>query len=404
MKDTQNDNLIGARVERRSFLRGAAGLPLVYAAHTNDASVTTASGISQQTNEQQQAGLIIRQKQPENLEFPFSTLNDFITPNNRFYVRSHFPVPQLDRRTWRLRIEGAVERPAEISYDELLKLPSRTLPATLECAGNNRIFLVPATRGVQWESGAVSNAEWTGVSLSAVLARAGVLPSAVEVVLEGADRGEVGVEPKPAGPINYARGLPLAKALDKDVLLAYRMNNDELPAAHGHPLRAVVPGWYGMASVKWVTRILVTDRPFSGYYQTVDYSYWDRSNGQPVLRPLGEMQTKATIARPSVGEGVRANTSYPVYGAAWTGESEVTKVEVSTDGGAKWMLARLIDGPVRYAWRRWEYAWRTPPQPGRYTLIARATDARGGTQPTKHNPDYGNYVIRHILPIDIEVR
>lgn len=406
MEDTGSEKSVGSRVVRRSFLRGAAALPFVYAAdNSNVTAAHTAGRISQQTEQPPpQASLIIRQKQPENLEFPFSTLNDFITPNNRFYVRSHFPVPKLDVNTWRLRVDGAVERSVEISYDELLKLPSRTLLATLECAGNSRIFLVPAARGVQWELGAVSNAEWTGVPLAAVLERAGVRSNAVEVVLEGADQGEVNVEPKPAGPINYARGLPLTKALDASVLLAYRMNNAELPPAHGYPLRAVVPGWYGMASVKWLTRIFVTDRPFSGYYQTVDYSYWDRRNGQPVLRALGEMQAKAAIARPGVGEVVAASTSYRMHGAAWTGESEVTKVEVSADGGKSWASARLIDQPVRYAWRRWEYDWRTPLQPGRCAVMARATDARGQTQPAKHDPDYGNYVIRHILPIDVDVR
>ncbi|MDQ3257918.1 MAG: sulfite oxidase [Acidobacteriota bacterium] len=392
--------------DRRNFLRRAAALPLIYGVRGGSVSLAKSidSSASVINAPQQPAGLIIRQKQPENLEFPFSTLDSFLTPNNRFYVRSHFPVPRLDVAAWRLRVEGAVARPLELSLAELLAMPARTATATLECAGNSRIFLVPAVRGVQWEAGAVSNAAWMGVPLAEVLERAGVQPNAVEVVLEGADRGEIAEGPKPAGPINYARSLPLAKALEPSTLLAYRMNDQELPAAHGYPLRAVVSGWYGMASVKWLARIVVTERPFDGYYQTVDYSYWERQNGLPVLRALGEMQTKALIARPAMGEAVQASTAYRVHGAAWTGDAEVTKVEVSTDGGRGWADARLIDTPVRYAWRRWEYEWRTPPQTGRYTLMARATDARRRTQPLKHDPDYGTYAIRHILPTDVEVQ
>ena len=396
---------------RRRFLRGAVAaattLPLTSTAlkgirvHANQGQTSAHGGLTSNSN--QQAGLIIRQKQPENLEFPFSTLDSFITSNHRFYVRNHFAVPQLDARSWRLRVEGAVARPLELSYDDLLKLPSRTLTTTLECAGNSRVFLAPAARGVQWELGAVSTAEWTGMRLSAVLERAGVRPGALEVVIEGADRGEVNTEPKPAGPINYARSLPLAKALDPNVLLVHRMNNAELPPAHGFPVRLVVPGWYGMASVKWVTRIIVTEEPFSGYYQTTDYTYWERRGGLPVLRPLTEMQTKAAIARPAMGEVVAANAAYPVHGAAWTGDAEIAKVEVSTDAGRTWALAKLIDAPVRYSWRRWEYEWRTPAQPGRYTVMARATDVRGRIQPIKHDPDRGNYMINFVLPIETEV-
>ncbi|MBA3439168.1 MAG: sulfite oxidase [Pyrinomonadaceae bacterium] len=391
------------------FLRDAAALPLSVA--TVRSSVTasqtpnnTAQATSQTNDAGRPAGLIIRQKQPENLEFPFASLDSLITPDHRFYVRSHFPVPQLERRAHRLRIEGAIARPVELSFDDLVKLPSRTLTATLECAGNNRIFLVPAARGVQWELGAVGTAEWTGVPLAAVLEQAGVRPDAVEVVLEGADRGEVSAEPKPAGAINYARSLPLVKALDPDVLLAYRMNNAELTPAHGFPLRVVVPGWYGMASVKWLTRIIVTDRPFSGYYQTTDYTYWERENNQPVQRPLTVMQLKAEIARPAVSEDVAANTVYRMHGAAWSGDSEVARVEVSADGGKTWTAARLIDNAIRYTWRRWEYAWHTPAKPGRHTLMARATDSRGNAQPAKHDPDRGNYMINFVLPVDVEVR
>ncbi|HXR35778.1 MAG TPA: sulfite oxidase [Candidatus Binataceae bacterium] len=349
--------------------------------------------------------LITRELEPENLEFPFSTLNSALTPNEQFFVRSHFPVPKLDLLSWKLQVEGQVERCLEFGYDELTRMPARTVTMVMECAGNSRIFLSPKVGGLQWELGAVGNAEWTGVPLAAVLQAAGVKAGAVEVVLEGADHGEIRKEPVSPGKITYARGLPLAKALSPDVILAYRMNGEPLTPAHGYPLRAVVSGWYGMASVKWLTRIVVIDRAFRGYFQTADYTFWERRDGLPIqLLPVGEVEVKAEIARPALHEVVPAEAEYRIHGAAWTGESEVTKVEVSTDGARNWCATRLLGESTRYGWRLWEYYWHTPAQPGHYTLMARATDARGRTQPIERDAHRGTYVITHIQPIEVEVR
>src|SRR5439155_17012278 len=169
-------------------------------------------------------------------------------------------------------------------------------------------------------------------------------------------------------------------------------------------LRAVVPGWYAMASVKWLQRVIVTDRLFNGYYQTIDYAYWRRRGEIAERTPLTELQVKAQIARPSEGEAVPANSSVRVHGAAWTSDGEITKVELSIDGGASWNETKLIDKPVPNAWRRWEFQWRTPSQLGKQILIARATDSQGHTQPVEHDPDRGTYMINHILPIEVEVR
>src|SRR5262249_41711803 len=173
--------------------------------------------------------LIVREKDPENLEFPFASLDSFLTPNKLFYVRNHFALPKLDADTWRLRVVGAVKKPLEFTHAEILKLPARTVPVTLECAGNGRAFLDPKQKGVQWQLGAVSTAEWTGVPLTTILERAGVRDGAVDVILEGADSGEVKNDPKPGGKLHFARGMPLAKALKPDVLLAHRMNGKALP-------------------------------------------------------------------------------------------------------------------------------------------------------------------------------
>ncbi len=350
-------------------------------------------------------GVITRQKKPDNLEFPFPTLDSFLTPNEQFYVRTHFEVPQLEAKTWRLKVEGEVEKPLEIDLDELRKMGSRTVTSLLECSGNGRVFLKPPQLGIRWEQGAVSNAEWTGVPLSAVLERAGIRDGAVEVILEGADRGKFeSPNPKTPGVIHYARSLPLKKARQREVLLAYRMNGKELPASHGFPVRVVVPGWYGMASVKWLARIIVTDRPFHGYFQTFMYTVWQRRGGLPDLVPVSDIQVKAQIARPTLHEIVPAGARYRVFGAAWAGEADVTKVEVSTNGGKRWAEARLLDEPIRYAWRFWEYQWDTPKEAGKYTLMARATDSQKRVQPLERDDDRRDAVISHVQPIQVEVR
>jgi DMSO/TMAO reductase YedYZ molybdopterin-dependent catalytic subunit len=350
-------------------------------------------------------GLIVREHQPENLEFPFSSLSSSLTPNEQFFVRSHFPVPHIDLSRWRLKLEGDVARPLELSYEALTQMPSRTVTMVMECAGNSRIFLEPKVGGLQWELGAVGNAEWTGVPLADLLQQAGVKPGVLEVVLEGADSGEVKKEPASPGKISYARSLPLAKAASPDVILAYRMNGEPLTPAHGFPLRAVVGGWYGMASVKWLSRVAVVSRVFHGYFQTADYTYWEQRDGLPIqLLPVSEIEVKAEIARPALHEVVPANSVYRIHGAAWTGESTIAKVELSSDQGQTWLAAQLLGEPTRYGWRLWEHHWRTPAQPGRYTLMARATDARGRTQSSKRDAHRGTYMITHVQPIVIEVR
>lgn len=347
-------------------------------------------------------GMIVREREPLNLEMPFGSLDGFITPVDRFFVRSHFPIPPIDVKSWRLKIEGEVETPLALTYDEVRAMESRTIAVTLECAGNGRAFLTPPAGGTQWERGAVGNAEWTGVLLSDVLRRAGLKNSVRELIFEGADRGEIKEPPGPAGKIHYARSMPLKKA-NEDVLLAFKMNGEELTPAHGSPLRVIVPGWYGMASVKWLTRIIASAQPFNGYYQTIDYATWERGAGGPTLVPITEMQVKAQIARPGFADAVRAGQTYQVRGAAWTSAAEITKVEISTDGGETWHDTHLLGEFVRNAWRLWEYDWKVPTKLGKATLLVRATDAEGRTQPTERDQDRRSYIVNHLLPIEVEV-
>jgi DMSO/TMAO reductase YedYZ molybdopterin-dependent catalytic subunit len=349
------------------------------------------------------AGMIIREKEPENLESDFASLDSFLTPNDTFYVRSHFSVPQLDLNSWRLKVDGDVAARLDLSYEQLLQMPSETKPVTMECAGNGRVFLAPKVDGTQWQLGAVGTAEWTGVPLAALLERAKTSPRAVDVILEGADTGEVSKPSRPAKPFNYARSIPLDQARAGGVLLAYKMNGNALPAAHGYPVRAIVPGWFGMASVKWLSRIVLAAKPFQGYFQTVDYAYWVYRDGLPTRVPVGELQVKAQIARPAMAEVLPAGAPYRIFGAAWSGGSDIVRVEVSTNGGKNYALAKLLGNRVANAWRLWEFPW-TAPSAGRHVLMAKATDAKGRTQPLTRDKDREGYMINQVLPIQVLVR
>jgi DMSO/TMAO reductase YedYZ molybdopterin-dependent catalytic subunit len=348
------------------------------------------------------SSLILRESDPLNLECPFDQLEDFLTPNDLFYVRSHFPVPRIDAGAFRLNVLGAVGRPLSISLEELRRMGSITRAATLECAGNGRIFLSPQANGVQWQLGAVSTAEWTGVPLCEVLDRAGLLDGVCEVGLEAEDKGSPKHQPAPPGETPYARSIPRAKI--GDVLLAWAMNGEPISAEHGFPLRAIVPGYYAMASVKWLTRIRALTESGAYYWQTSDYFYWDDVDGNPVRRPLFDLQLKSSIARPRMMETVTAGSTYPVFGAAWGGKAEPDTIEFSADDGQTWQPATWLDPPQPFVWRRWRCFWKIPRKPGIYTLQSRARSRTGEVQPAKHDARFHSYVIRHTVGIRIVVR
>ncbi len=352
--------------------------------------------------------LTVRMNEPRNLEAPFSYLNTFRTPTEQFYVRSHFAVPTIDPKKYRLKIEGAVDKPIELTYGDLGNMKLEEKELTLECAGNGRVFISPAVPGLQWGQGAVGTALWGGPTLASVLALAGVKKDAVDVALEGTDKGQINSDPKSPGPIPFARSLPLAKAMKPEVLLALKMNNQFLTPSHGFPVRAVVGGWYGMASVKWLTRIVVRTKPFQGFFQSLDYSYFVREHGQPTLLPVTNLVPKASIGRPSFGDVIPAEKKVAVTGWAWTGEGKVTKVEVSDDGGKTWVAAKLVGTDEPFCWRKWVYEWTSPTAnaftPKQVKLVARATDDAGNTQPAERDPDRRSYMINHLVPVEVTVR
>jgi DMSO/TMAO reductase YedYZ molybdopterin-dependent catalytic subunit len=323
--------------------------------------------------------LIVRSARPQDLETPVSLLDSWITPIPLFYVRSHFYTPSLDAGAWRLRIDGGVSRVLELSLDDLRKRPSVTMPVTLECAGNGRAFFDPPVAGVQWEKGAVGTARWTGVRLADLLADAGVAAAARYVWLDGGDRG-TGRAP------DFIRSLPLAKAMHRDTLLAYAMNGEPLPVEHGFPLRAIVPGWEGAYSVKWLTHVEVSDVDHPGAFVQTAYRY-PRQPGPPGvipapadMMPVQGLPVKSLITSPAGGAALVPGAPVRIAGFAWAGDEEVARVEVSTDDGRTWTEARLGDERAPYAWRAFEYVWQQP-QPGARVVASRATDGRGRTQP-----------------------
>ncbi|HXG09728.1 MAG TPA: molybdopterin-dependent oxidoreductase [Gemmataceae bacterium] len=335
---------------------------------------------------------------PENSETPVESIQGWVTPNRLFFVRNHFDVPTLTPANWRLQIGGCVERPLELTWDELLTLPARSVFATVECAGNGRSFLQERVSGVQWGAGAIGHAEWTGVPLRLVLEKAGLRPDALEVVFEGADRGN---EPDHPEPISFARSLPLAKALDPNTLLAYRMNGEFLKPNHGFPVRLFVPGWYGVASVKWLRRIEVVNQPFRGYFQTVRYTMQRRGPDGLETVVVGPMAVKSEMIRPQAGAALGVGMNR-LFGVAWAGEEAVAAVEVSTDDGRTWNQAELLGPRVPYSWTLWEYLWEVA-EPGEYILRCRATSTGGRVQPDRHDPLNGGYLIHHTRPIPVRV-
>ena len=344
-----------------------------------------------------EAELVVHRAHPLNCETSIpALLGGVVMPNAHFYVRNHFQIPRLDPDAFRLSVGGLVELPLSLSLADLRSMKSQTLVVTLECAGNGRSLFDPPIEGEKWNLGAVSTAEWTGVPLAEVLARAGARANARDVVFRGADGGTVAGD---AGPIRFERSLQLDQC-DADVLLAYGMNGEPLPIQHGYPVRLVVPGWYAVAAVKWLTDIELIDRPFAGHYQAEKYWYeWER-DGQVVREPVTLQQVRALITDPAPNREV-GRGELTVRGVAWSGAAPIARVEVSVGGGS-WQDTRLVSERKRHSWQWWELITRVA-EPGVVGLRARAFDLAGRSQPDRaewNRLGYGNNGI-HEVPVRI---
>jgi sulfite oxidase len=326
--------------------------------------------------------LIVRSLRFYDLETPADLFDSWITPVNLFFVRNHMSEPTtFDADGYRLKISGEVEHPLELSLADLRKLETATVTNTLECAGNGRSNYEPHVPGVQWQRGAVGTARFSGPRMKDLLNRAGVKDTGKHVVFKGLD--------EPPGKVpQFVRSIPIEKALDSDTLLAMRMNGAPLLKHHGYPVRALVPGWIGAASCKWLAEIQVIDHEFDGNFMKPGY----RLPNQPVT-PGGEvnvadataitrLNVKSIFTRPSDGKKVKVGSAVRLSGAAWAGDADVSKVEISPDQGQTWQPAQLGREQAKYAWRFWEATWK-PAKPAAYILIVRASDSMGRVQPEK---------------------
>jgi DMSO/TMAO reductase YedYZ molybdopterin-dependent catalytic subunit len=324
-------------------------------------------------------GMILRSFRFVDLESPVEYFNTWLTPVPHFFVRNHMHEPsEVNADDWRLSIGGEVEKPLTLSLRELSKIKTHSVVNTLECAGNGRGLHRPQVPGVQWGKGAVGTAQFSGPRLRDVLQRAAIKSTGKHVMFRGLDEIPGKVPP-------FIRSIPIEKALDADTLIATHMNGSPLSKHHGFPARALVPGWIGAASCKWLTEIKVLETEFAGNFMNPGY----RLPNQPVkpgdtvkpedTHPVTALGVKSVIAGPSDGSSAKTGKVI-VHGAAWAGEADITKVEISTDGGSTWNSARLGREQARYAWRLWSYEWNAG-QSGDYTILSRASDNQGRTQP-----------------------
>ena len=346
-------------------------------------------------------GMIVRSLRFLDLEMPPEFANLWITPVQHFYVRNHmFEPAKIDVPQWKLSVSGEVEKPLTLKLSDLGSLDQHSITNTLECAGNGRAFQDPKVPGIQWQRGAVGNARFVGPRLADLLQRAGVKPTGKHVMFRGLDEVPGNVPP-------FVRSIPIEKASDPATLIATHMNGAPLTQHHGFPARALVPGWVGAASCKWLTEIQVLENEFAGNFMKPGYRY----PNQPVApgtavnpddtHPLTALTVKSLIAGPTDGSKCKIGLVH-INGAAWAGEAEIVKVEVSTDAGATWNSAQLGKEHEHYAWRLWSYPWK-PSKSDHYAILSRATDDQGRTQPDTAAWNPSGYLYNAIDQVNVYV-
>jgi len=331
---------------------------------------------------------------------PLEALRWDVTPIGLHYLLTHYDIPEVDASSWRLSVAGQVERPLTLSLDDLRARPAVEAAVTMECAGNGRAHVEPHVVSQPWLLEAVGTARWRGVAVAPLLEEAGVRDGAVEVLFSGLDRGLEGGEEQA-----YERSLPVAELLEGDALLAYEVNGVPLPPQHGYPLRLVVPGWYGMTSVKWLSRITLIDEPFDGYQMR--HSYRVRQEEDEAGVPITAIAPRSLMIPPGIPEFLSRTRVLEagvceIVGRAWSGAAEIAGVDVSTDGGETWASAELGDAALgRWAWRSWRFSWDA--EPGEHELSCRARDGAGNEQPLQPPWNVGGYVNNAVQRVSVTV-
>ena len=344
--------------------------------------------------------MLVHNERPEDLETPASNFDTWLTPNDVFFVRQHIPRPVVKAESFRLALDGRVEKRIGLTLSDIQKLPQHTVAATLECTGDGRGFFRPRVPGVQWMRGAIGNAEWTGPRFSDLLKLAGADLNAGYVTVNGADTGV-------AKTPDFIRSMPMSKALHPATLLGLKMNRETLPDLHGFPIRLIVPGWDGTSWVKWVTNLTVATEPNNGFfmnpgYRFPKYAVTPGTSANPAeLEVIEGMPVKSYITNVSDDQKIPLKATV-LRGIAWAGEQRITKVEVSTDGGSSWQPAKLSGQDLPFAWRLWSLDW-TPPHPGYFTVMSRATDSAGRIQPVVATWNPSGYLYNAIDRVGVTV-
>jgi DMSO/TMAO reductase YedYZ molybdopterin-dependent catalytic subunit len=394
------------RYTRRDFLKATGALTALSALGGFPSGLLAASEESKLVRYPEKTGLSLLTSRPPNLETPLYHFKEALTPNEALFVRWHiWPIPTtVDLAQWRLKVGGNTEKELSLSMDDLKKFEKVTYTAVIQCAGNGRAFFEPRIPGAQWKHGAMGNVTWSGVRVRDVLNAAGVKPGSVDVAFDGLDKGTL-----PSVP-DYIKSLPVDKVMEDDIMIAYEMNGQPLPMLNGFPARLVVPGWYATYWVKALSDIAVTSAPFDQFWMKTAYRIPDNPCGcvPPGAKPqktvpVHRMTTRSLIIEPAEGAVLKANKPARIMGIAFSGGYGIKNVIVSTDGGRTWGQARLGKDYGRYSWIQWSYDWK-PAKSGTLTLMAKATNSIGESQPDELLWNPPGYLLNRVEPVSVNVK
>jgi sulfite dehydrogenase len=389
---------------RRDFLK-AAGMAAVAAA-VGGVPSTLLGEERRLAKFPEKTDLIVLTSRPPQLETPLHYFKELITPNDAVFVRFHISnIPtSVDLDQWRLKVGGNTERELNLSLDDLKKFEKVTYTAVMQCSGNGRSYFEPRVFGGQWGNGSMANVTWGGVRLKDILNKAGVKPGSVDVFFDALDE-----PPLPSVP-DFVKSLPIDKAIEEDIIVAYEMNGTPPPMLNGFPARLIVPGWYATYWVKSLTEINVLTKPFEGFFMKTAYRIPDTPCGcvppgtaPKSTIPINRMTTRSLIIEPAKGASIKVNQLAEIKGIAFSGGYSIKDVIVSIDGGKTWREAKLGRDLGRYSWIQFSYPWR-PAKPGKYTLMAKATNSIGESQPFEGLWNPSGYLWNMVQKNEVVVR
>ena len=392
---------------RRDFLKTAGVVTTMMALGEIPAELIAAIDDRKLVRFPEKTDMILLTSRPPQLETPLHYFRELITPNEALFVRWHIAnVPtSVDLNEWRLKVGGNTEKELQVSMDDLkTKFEKVTYTAVLQCAGNGRSFFDPRVAGGQWKNGAMGNTTWTGARLKDILTSAGVKPGSVEVTFNGLDSG-----PLPTVP-DFVKSLKLQKAMEEDILVAYEMNGKPLLMLNGFPARLIVPGWYGTYWVKSLSEITVVTDEFNKFWMNPAYRIPDTPCGcvppgskPEKIIPINRMTTRSLIVEPEAGTKLKANKPVTISGIAFSSGYKIKDVIVSVDGGKTWSMATLGKDMGKYSWMQWSYTWK-PAKRGTYTLMAKATNSVGESQPFEGLWNPSGYLWNKVEPVEVSVQ